>query len=232
MSPDCNALTPPTDAAIDRDLAMCGYTNTETYPEYGHRDLREAYLAGFEAAAPAPGTVTVPAPRVPFPGPSTDAHFMREAASHLQGGYPLGGSNLTATVIRLLIDVADALEPAPAAPVPTPVSPAAAAVSAAAGELTCAKPLFGLTTWTTRDGLVTPVADMGPGHRDAVVRMLTSQIRRWLTLRALTMPGPDEDDQGAGIELACTLFDVTPAAVLAATTLGALLLADAAVAAP
>ena len=227
MSPDSSARTQPSDAEIDRDLAMCGYANTDTYPEYSHRDLREAYQAGFDAAAPAPGTVTVPAPRVPFPGPSTDAHFMREAASHLQGGFQVGGSNLTATVIKLLIDVANAMEPAATpAPVPSPPSPAATAASAAALELTCAKPLFGLTTWTTREGLVTPVADMGPGHRAAVVRMLTSQVRRWLTWRALTMPGPDEDDQGAEIEMARTLFDVTPAAVLAATTLGGLLLKD------
>ena len=57
-----------------------------------------------------PEHVTIPAPHVPFPGGRTDADFMRSAADHLERGYPVGGSNLTATVIRLLRDVAMALD--------------------------------------------------------------------------------------------------------------------------
>jgi hypothetical protein len=55
-------------------------------------------------------TITIPAPNVPYPGGHSQAHFMRSAADHIEGGYPVGGSNLTATVLKLLRDVADALE--------------------------------------------------------------------------------------------------------------------------
>jgi hypothetical protein len=56
-------------------------------------------------------TVTVPAPSVPFPGGSTDADFMRSAARNVEAGrYPVGGSNVSAAVAKLLRDVADALE--------------------------------------------------------------------------------------------------------------------------
>jgi hypothetical protein len=53
--------------------------------------------------------VTVHAPHVPFPGASSDADFMRSAASHLEGGYEVGGSNLTRTVVTLLRDLSLAL---------------------------------------------------------------------------------------------------------------------------
>jgi hypothetical protein len=57
------------------------------------------------------GTIVIRAPRVPYPGPNdTDASFMRVAADHLEGGYHVGGSNLTATVIALLRDVARSLD--------------------------------------------------------------------------------------------------------------------------
>lgn len=59
-----------------------------------------------------PLTVTIPAPRVPFPGASSDADFMRSAASHLEGGYEVGGSNLTRVVVTLLRDLSRALDPA------------------------------------------------------------------------------------------------------------------------
>jgi hypothetical protein len=54
--------------------------------------------------------VTVHAPHVPFPGASSDADFMRSAASHLEGGYEVGGSNLTRTVVLLLRDLSLALD--------------------------------------------------------------------------------------------------------------------------
>lgn len=59
--------------------------------------------------------VTIPRPHVPY-GPlgvpewQADAHYLREAAKHIEGGYSVGGSNLTATVLKLLRDSADALE--------------------------------------------------------------------------------------------------------------------------
>jgi hypothetical protein len=57
-------------------------------------------------------TITIPAPNVPYPGGRTQAYFMRSAADHIEGGYPVGGRNLTATVLKLLRDAADALEAA------------------------------------------------------------------------------------------------------------------------
>ena len=59
-----------------------------------------------------PEHVTIPAPHVPFPGGRTDAAFMRSAADHLERGYAVGGRNVTETVIRLLRDVAVALDAA------------------------------------------------------------------------------------------------------------------------
>lgn len=41
----------PPDTEIDADLEMAGFDPTVTYPEYGHKSLREAYTAGFETAA-------------------------------------------------------------------------------------------------------------------------------------------------------------------------------------
>lgn len=56
-------------------------------------------------------TVTIPAPTVAYPGPDdTDAGFMRIAAKHLEGGFAVGGSNLTRAVIDLLRSVADAMD--------------------------------------------------------------------------------------------------------------------------
>lgn len=64
----------------------------------------EATLAAIRKAA-----------NVAYPGPhDTDAGLMRIAADHLEHGYPVGGSNLTAAVIRVLREVATALDSAPA----------------------------------------------------------------------------------------------------------------------
>jgi hypothetical protein len=38
-----------TNTQIDADLRMSGYDNSETYPEYGHSDLRSAYRDGFDS---------------------------------------------------------------------------------------------------------------------------------------------------------------------------------------
>jgi hypothetical protein len=53
--------------------------------------------------------VSVEAPTIPFPGESTQAEFYLSAAQHVRGGYPVGGSNLSAAVAGLLDNVAVAL---------------------------------------------------------------------------------------------------------------------------
>lgn len=54
--------------------------------------------------------VTVDVPSVPYPGPRTDADFLRTVAWNLRHGYEVGGSNVTATVATLLDRVATALD--------------------------------------------------------------------------------------------------------------------------
>ena len=58
----------------------------------------------------AEGEVVVRVPTVPFPGGASQADLWREAADHLAAGYPVGGSNLTAAVVRLLRATAEAVE--------------------------------------------------------------------------------------------------------------------------
>lgn len=60
--------------------------------------------------------ITIPKPVVPY-GPvgihedAATARYMRELVRKIDVGYTeLGGSNVTATVRRMLLDVADALE--------------------------------------------------------------------------------------------------------------------------
>ena len=55
-----------------------------------------------------PGVVTVEVPSV-----HTDAHYFRTVAWNLRHGYPVAGSNVTATVAELLDRVATALNGAP-----------------------------------------------------------------------------------------------------------------------
>lgn len=60
------------------------------------------------------GTIWIPIPHVPHgplgtPPLLADADYLTEAAQHIQGGYAVGGSNLTGTVVRLLHDTAAAL---------------------------------------------------------------------------------------------------------------------------
>lgn len=54
-------------------------------------------------------------PDIPYPGGHTQAFYWRKAASHLEKGFPVGGSNLTTAVIQLLRNAADAIE-APSPP--------------------------------------------------------------------------------------------------------------------
>jgi hypothetical protein len=76
----------------------------------------DIFAATHDAVTDEPERITIPRPRVPF-GPEhlaeheADAHYLREAARHIEGGYKVGGRNLTATVIQLLRDCADALHP-------------------------------------------------------------------------------------------------------------------------
>lgn len=52
--------------------------------------------------------VTVHVPPVAFPGGTSQAY--RSVSALLRGGYPVGGSNLTAAVATLLANIADALD--------------------------------------------------------------------------------------------------------------------------
>lgn len=68
-----------------------------------------------------PALIAIPRPHVPFgpngiPEATADADYLREAARHIEGGFPVGGSNLTATVLKLPRDAADALELLSASP--------------------------------------------------------------------------------------------------------------------
>lgn len=61
------------------------------------------------------GTIAIPTPHVPYgpvgiPAHLSDSRYLREAAKHIEEGYPVGGSNLTEAVLKLLRDAADAIE--------------------------------------------------------------------------------------------------------------------------
>lgn len=68
-------------------------------------------------------TITVPRPHVPFgpegvPADRADAAYLRSFVRNLdyhrdEHGVHIAGSNLTATVRRLLLDAANALDPEP-----------------------------------------------------------------------------------------------------------------------
>lgn len=59
--------------------------------------------------------ITIPRPHVPH-GPKhlsadvSDVDYLREAAAHLEDFYKPFGSNLRATIVRLVRDAADAIE--------------------------------------------------------------------------------------------------------------------------
>lgn len=82
----------------------CTDTLALKFAPYVARRLREAGLM------PTGSERLVQVPSIPFPGGATQAHFWREAADHIEGGYPVGGSNLTAAVIALLRATAEAVE--------------------------------------------------------------------------------------------------------------------------
>lgn len=59
-------------------------------------------------------TITIPAPHVEFgpdgiPAALADADYLEHAAASLRDGYRVGGSNVTATVVKLLTDAAFAI---------------------------------------------------------------------------------------------------------------------------
>lgn len=63
--------------------------------------------------------IEIEAPEVPYPGGTEQAEFIRRAALNIEQGYPIGGSNVTRTVIDLLLSVAKAMgEQAPRIPEP------------------------------------------------------------------------------------------------------------------
>lgn len=61
--------------------------------------------------------ISVPRPHVPY-GPQgysedqADVYYLREAARKLQSHYKPFGSNLRATIVKLILDSADAIESA------------------------------------------------------------------------------------------------------------------------
>ena len=79
------------------------------------RQAVDAYLAAHVAQhGHLRPQISIPAPHVPF-GPTgipellADADYLDHAARNIEGGYPTGGSNVTATVVALLHSVATAL---------------------------------------------------------------------------------------------------------------------------
>jgi len=99
---------------------LTGYNRDAAAP-YTHR-----YEAGLQAVHDAAirdlrlpaGTITIPRPHVPF-GPThvspeaADADYLRAAVRgihHLNHGERIWGHNLTATVVKLLLDSATAVE--------------------------------------------------------------------------------------------------------------------------
>lgn len=76
----------------------------------------DIFAETYDAVTDEPEHITIPRPHVPFgpegvPRHEADARYLHSAANHIEGGYKVGGRNLTATVIQLLRDSADALHP-------------------------------------------------------------------------------------------------------------------------
>jgi hypothetical protein len=63
------ADTTPSNAEIDADLALTiyDYDPRDSYPEFSHQDMREAWIAGYEAGR---RTTQKPDPSTPDPGAS------------------------------------------------------------------------------------------------------------------------------------------------------------------
>lgn len=90
----------------------------------GWRNLRDGYPwwdSSNRDGTPMTKTITIPAPHVPYgpvgvPENEADARYLRDAIKnlkHLSHGERMWGSNLTATIIKLLGDAADALDTEP-----------------------------------------------------------------------------------------------------------------------
>lgn len=103
-----------------------GFTYVEEWPEsncFLPCERNEVWLVSFHLrrkpvmcfdhqveAFPAPESITVPIPHVPYPGGRAQAHFMRTAARNLRNEQRPGGYNVTAAVTKLLEDTANAME--------------------------------------------------------------------------------------------------------------------------
>lgn len=82
LTVDCLDAPPPTEAELHLEIA----------------ELRD--IANSRAVVP----------HVPYPGGRTQAEMYRAAADRLDAGYAVGGSNMTATVVQLMRNAADALD--------------------------------------------------------------------------------------------------------------------------
>lgn len=91
------------------------YSATDVWPLVAEVErLRQAHIPGDEGLQ---DTITIPRPHVPFgpdhiPEREADADYLRSAVrniKHLERGERIWGSNLTATIIKLLLDSAAAL---------------------------------------------------------------------------------------------------------------------------
>lgn len=84
-----------------------------------HRDWHAGWdaRAARRAVQGEPDALTIPRPHVPFgpngvPEHEADAVYLDHAASNLEGKFEVGGSNVRATVVKLLRDTAAALRAA------------------------------------------------------------------------------------------------------------------------
>lgn len=114
---------PGTESRNAGEFAARWNAMTNEQRELAWRTVREGLARGTacfterheEALARRADRIEIRIPHVPH-GPKgvpehiADAHYLLEAASHIEGGYKVG-SNLTATVIALLRDVAYTLNP-------------------------------------------------------------------------------------------------------------------------
>ena len=78
------------------------------------RDKAQAELAASRTPATDEQTITVPRPHIPYgpegiPADEADANYLRKAADDLAVHYRCFGSNLRATVVKLMNDAADAI---------------------------------------------------------------------------------------------------------------------------
>lgn len=95
-----------TTAGVWKDDARCvTFTATKRRAEPG-----ETPGARIRVARWTPARALAQISEVPYPGGSTQAEFYRAAADRLENGYGIGGSNLTAAVLKLLRNAGTALD--------------------------------------------------------------------------------------------------------------------------